>query len=103
LKSREKVKEYQEKYGVEALNLVIQRHILASEKRNWFSIRYVSEDPEIERECTEKMDELDKKIYKIDSQLLLHFGIDKNLRTQMIRSIKRAYPNDWMAGFVEDY
>jgi hypothetical protein len=102
LRAREKVKEYQEKYGVEVLNLVIERHNLSTEKRNWFSVRFVSEDPEFEKECTQKMDELDKKIYKIDSQLLLHFGIDKNLRTQMIRAIKKAYPNDWMAGFVED-
>ncbi|MFK3961922.1 hypothetical protein [Pseudalkalibacillus hwajinpoensis] len=99
--AEKRVQEYISEFSVEVLNLVMERHNLSNEKRSWFSIRFASEDSSVEKECTEKMDELDKKIYKIDDDLLSHYGIDKKLRTQMIKDLKKSYPKGWIAGFGE--
>lgn len=89
-------------YGVEVINKIIDRHNLATEKRTLFTIRFAEEDPVKEKEYTEMMEKLDEKIYKIDRELEDCYDIDNKLRTQIIRDIKKARPDDWFGGFVVD-
>lgn len=86
-------------YGVEVINRIIERHHLASEKRTLFTIRFAEQDPIKEKELTENMEKLDEKIYKIDRELEDCYDIDSKLRTQILRDIKKARPDDWMGGF----
>ena len=90
------------RFGVEVLNLVIDRHQLSDEKRMYFSIRFVEENPEKEKEYTEKMDELTKNIYKLDEKLY-NLGIQKNDRLQILRDVKKVYPGEWESGFVKGF
>lgn len=101
MKAKQDVENYLTKYGAEVLNLIVDRHNLANEKRSWFSIRYASQDEAIEKECTEKMEELDRMIYNLDVQLL-DLGINEKNRTSMLRNIKKAYPDSWMSGFAKE-
>lgn len=86
-------------YGIEVINKIIERHNLASEKRNWFAIRLAETDPLKEKEYTETMEKLDQKIYKIDRELGDCYDIDDKIRMQIIRDIKKTRPDDWMMGF----
>ncbi|MDQ0808036.1 hypothetical protein [Priestia megaterium] len=95
---QKKVQDYFAIYGKEVINLVVDRHNLSTEKRNWFAIRYAATDPEIEKECTEKMEQIDRMLYELDKQLL-DSGIDDKTRTSIIRDIKKVYPEGWMQGF----
>ncbi len=97
--AEDRVYEYASFYGVEILNRIIERHHLANEKRANFTIRFVETDSIKEKELTENMEKLDEKIYKIDRELLDCYDIDSKLRTQILRDIKKANPDDWMGGF----
>lgn len=98
---KDEVERYFTTYGTEVINLIVDRHNLANEKRSWFSIRFASQDPVQEKECTQKMEELDRLIYNIDGQLQ-DLGIDEKNRTTMLRNIKKAYPDTWMSGFTKE-
>ena len=87
--------------GIKALNLIIERHHLANEKRTWFTIRFATDNPQEEKEHTENMKILDEKIGKIDNELICVYKVGEKLRTQIIRDVKKIHPNDWMSGFVE--
>ncbi|MFJ7932646.1 hypothetical protein [Peribacillus sp. NPDC096448] len=97
--AKDRLYKFVEIYGVEVINKIIERHNLATEKRTWFTIRFAEKDPMIEKECTETMEKLDEKIYKIDRELGDCYDINDKLRTQIIRDIKKARPDDWMMGF----
>lgn len=96
---QDRLYEYVGIYGVEVINKIIERHNLATEKRTWFTIRFAEKNPMKEKEYTETMEKLDEKIYKIDRELRDCYDIDDKLRTQIIRDIKKARPDDWMMGF----
>lgn len=100
--AQERLDNFLSTYDVKVLNLIIDRHHLSSEKRSWFSIRFASEDPSVEKECTGNMENLDKKIYNIDQDLLFTYGINDKMRTQILRDIKKVRPDDWMDGFSEE-
>lgn len=87
-------------FGVEVVNLVIERHQLSSDKRNFFIVRWAEEDPEKEKKYTEEMDKLTKEISLIDEELYGK-GIEKEWRLQILRDIKKVYPDQWEQGFVE--
>lgn len=97
-KVEERVGEYLDLYGVEVINLCVQRHNLANEKRSWFSIRFASDDPEQEKKCTKEMDKLSRELVKLDKQLL-EKNIDSKTRTAIVRDIKKYRPQGWTAGF----
>lgn len=97
-KLEEKMREYVELYGIDGINLAIKRHQLASEKRDWFSVRYVSEDAEKERECTQRMAELSSKIEQLDNELE-RFGITSKNRPTITKTIKKHSPDGWFSGF----
>lgn len=97
-RARERMFEYEHILGVETINLVIKRHLLSDEKRLYFTIRFAEEDKQKEDEITCKMNELGDKIQKLDDRLY-ELGVDSKLRTQMIRDIKKVYPDEWINGF----
>jgi len=97
--AEERFYEFVGQYGVEVINKIIERHHLANEKRTWFNVRFREEDPAKEKEYTETMEILDKKLYKIDRELEDCYDINSKLRTQILRDIKKARPDDWMSGF----
>ncbi|RAS90779.1 hypothetical protein A3863_07895 [Priestia endophytica] len=99
--ANDRVLEFFQIYGVDVINLIIERHHLSQEKRNWFAARYVEEDPENEKEYTKMMDNLTQKIYKLDEKLY-NAGLDEKVRIQILRDIKKVYPDDWMTGFAEE-
>lgn len=94
-----KIEEYLCIYGLDALNLVMERHDKADEKRMLFTIRYVENDEEKEREITKKMDELSGEIAVMDAKLL-EYGVDSKIRPTIIKDIKKRYPDGWRSGFV---
>lgn len=98
---QERIDAILEAFGVKVINLVIERHNLSTEKRMLFSVRFVEEDSEKEREYTEEMDKLTEKISMIDDELHRK-GIEKNWRLQILRDIKKLYPDDWHNGFAEE-
>ncbi|MCP3033565.1 hypothetical protein LF817_19770 [Halobacillus sp. A1] len=91
---------FYENYGVESINLIIDRHELSKEKRQWFAVRFASDDQEFEKECTKKMNELSKKIEEIDVELE-NKGIDNNLRTNTLKQLKKIFGENISSGFVE--
>ncbi|MGG4425004.1 hypothetical protein ABEP71_19140 [Bacillus velezensis] len=100
---QERVYEAGQFYGVKALNLVIERHILSEDKRRYFAMRYVEVDPQKEKEYTEIMDNLSQTIYNIDKELN-DIGIDNKTRLQLLRDIKRVYPDgEWLGGLSEEW
>lgn len=85
--------------GVEVINLVIERHNLSELNRTYFVVRFAEEDESKEKEYTREMDEIREKINLIDEKLF-NKGIEKKERLQILRDIKKAYPNGWEQGFV---
>lgn len=97
----DRLNEFRQFYGVETLNLIIERHNLSEEKRTYFSVRFVEQDPIKEKEYTEMMDKLGEKIYKLDEKLY-EAGIEPKERTQILRDIKKVYPDgEWLSGFSQ--
>lgn len=98
-----KVAAYFDKFGVNAINLIIDRHELADRKRGLFTLRYVSEDKEKEKELTEQMNQLSSQIAEIDNRLE-KMGITAKMRPSIVKDIKKAYPNGgWTSRFGEDF
>lgn len=98
--SEERVQNILDFFSIEVLNLVIERHNLSEDKRNYFIVRWAEEDQEKEKEYTKEMDKLTEKISMIDEKLYRK-GIEKDWRLQILRDIKKVYPNEWQNGFVE--
>lgn len=97
----ERLNEYGQFYGVSTLNLIIERHILSEDKRRYFTIRFVEKDEQKEKEYTEIMEKIGEKIYKIDEKLY-EIGIEPKDRINILRDIKKAYPNyEWLGGLTE--
>lgn len=86
-------------YNISTLNLIIERHLLAAEKRTLFSIRFATDDKETEAKLTEEMDKLSIEISEIDEKLSL-LGISDKQRTSLLKLIKKTYPNEWMGGLA---
>lgn len=95
----QKISMYVEKYGVETLNKIVERHELSTEKRMWFTIRFGSEDPEEQKQCTEKMEQLTKQIDLLDREIESK-GVPKKSRPQMVKDLKKFSPDGWFSGFV---
>jgi hypothetical protein len=90
---------YIKAYGVEGLNKVIERHELAEEKRNWFSIRFAVEDEEMKEKCTAEMEKLTARIDEIDFELEKVYGVPSTKRPQIVKDLKKYQPNGWSSGF----
>lgn len=101
-KLEQKMANYVDLYGVDGINLVIRRHDLASEKRTYFTIRFMEEDPEKETELTKEMDKLSEQIALIDKELE-SIGIHSKNRPQMIKDIKKYCPDGWFTGFGKGF
>lgn len=97
-KLEQKITSYLDLYGLDTLNLVIRRHNLSSEKRHWFSIRFVLEDKEKEMECTNEMNRLSAEIEEIDRQLE-SVGIHSKNRPTITKDLKKHFKDgSWVDG-----
>jgi hypothetical protein len=95
-----KIEEYLKRYGVDGINKVIHRHDLSTEKRTWFTIRFASQDPQEEANCTEQMDNLTRLIDQLDQDLLV-LGINEKNRPSIIKDLKKYSPDGWSSGFAK--
>lgn len=96
-----------DEYGVQAINLCIERHDLSSHKRTLWTIQFAlykenerKNKLEIEKYKTE-IQELTEKIEEID-QKLLNYGITDKNRPSIIKIVKQANPDSWFGGFTKN-
>lgn len=101
MKLEERINQYINAYGVETLNLIVQRHDLMELKRTHFTIRYLEQDPEEEEKLTLEMQKIQEKIDELDKQIEVS-GVDPKKRPSIIKDLKKHYPDGWFSGFVED-
>jgi len=101
-KLEQKMANYVDLYGVDGINLVIQRHDLATQKRQFFTIRFMEKDPKKEAELTEEMDKLSEEIQLIDNELE-RIGIHSKNRPTIIKDIKKFCPDGWFSGFGKGF
>lgn len=104
--AKSKIANFTFKYGVEAVNLCIDRHNKSTEKRQMWSIQFImykngdpSQKQDIEYYRTQ-IDELTKEINKIDEKLL-KCGINEKERKSIIRAAKEGFPENWSQGFSQ--
>lgn len=98
------------KYGLEAINLCIERHHLANEKRTVWGTQYYLYKTDQEANSNEFKEEIDnlhkkvaevtRKIEEVDAKLSM-YGINEKERKKIIRLAKAAFPDEWMVGFTE--
>lgn len=100
MKLEERINQYIHAYGIETLNLIVQRHDLMELKRTHFTIRYMEQDAEKEKELTLEMEKIQEQIDELDKQIEAA-GVDPKKRPTIIKDLKKYYPNDWFGGFVE--
>lgn len=94
--------DYLHSYGVEALNLVIRRAKAAEWKRSLFSFRFKDNDEEREKKLTEMMNEVTIEIAELDNKMVMLYGIENKLRTQILRDLKKVRGDKWDQEFAEE-
>jgi len=92
------------KYGIEGVNLCIERHHLTNDKRNFWGLQHQlwKDNPQkYESDIAslkEQIDNISKKIEEIDI-ILRKYGINEKNRPQIIKIVKSFEPEEWYGGF----
>ena len=96
-------------YGLDAINMCIERHNLSEHKRSMWSLQYhlykidqeanANENAEDIDAIHKQIDEYTNKIEEIDKKLL-KYGINDSERKKIIRLAKAAFPDQWQQGFA---
>ena len=93
-----------QKYGLKAINLVIERHNLAELNRSLYQYQhnlYKLSDPKYQAEIDKTFEEMNKnkvKLSEID-QKIQKYGINKSERVRILKLAKEYAIDSWYEGF----